>query len=140
MAMRPDEFVRFFHEQRASAILRTDNRERAGQAMDAALAGGFRVVEFTLTIPGAIDLIGEFAERPGVVVGAGTVLTEDDARAAVEAGASFLVSPVTDEAVIDAAKSLGVAAMPGASTPTEMWRAHRAGAQLIKLFPSPDGL
>ncbi len=71
------------------------------------------------------------------MVGAGTVLTSDDARLAVEAGARFLVSPVGDEAVIDAATALGVAMMPGTHTPTEMLRAHRAGAQLQKLFPAP---
>ncbi|MCP3904363.1 MAG: bifunctional 4-hydroxy-2-oxoglutarate aldolase/2-dehydro-3-deoxy-phosphogluconate aldolase, partial [Planctomycetes bacterium] len=73
-----------------------------------------------------------------VVTGAGTVLTVEDARAAVDAGASFLVSPVTDEAVIEEAARLGVAMMPGTFTATEMLRAHRAGASLQKLFPGPD--
>ncbi len=135
--MRPDEFVNFFQARRASAILRTTITDAARPAMDAALDGGFEVIEFTLTTPGAFDLIGEFSRRPGVVVGAGTVLTSDDARLAVEAGARFLVSPVVDEAVIDAAQNLGVAMMPGTHTPTEMLRAHRAGAQLQKLFPAP---
>ena len=105
--------------------------------MEAALAGGFKVIEFTLTTPGAIELIGEFSNRDGIAVGAGTVLTVEDARAAVGAGARYLVSPVVDEAVIDAARTLGVAMMPGTHTPTEMLRAHRAGAQLQKLFPAP---
>ncbi len=135
--MRPDEFVTFFQARRASAILRTTIADAAKPAMEAALGGGFEVIEFTLTTPGAFDLIGEFSRRPGIVVGAGTVLTSDDARLAVEAGARFLVSPVVDEAVIDAATALGVAMMPGTHTPTEMLRAHRAGAQLQKLFPAP---
>ncbi len=135
--MHPDEFVTFFGARRASAILRTTIADAAKPAMEAALGGGFEVIEFTLTTPGAFDLIGEFSSRPGIVVGAGTVLTSDDARLAVEAGARFLVSPVVDEAVIDAAKTLGVAMMPGTHTPTEMLRAHRAGAQLQKLFPAP---
>ncbi len=135
--MRPDEFVTFFQARRASAILRTTVADAAKPAMEAALVGGFEVIEFTLTTPGALDLIGEFSRRPGIVVGAGTVLTSDDARLAVEAGARFLVSPVVDEAVIDAATALGVAMMPGTHTPTEMLRAHRAGAQLQKLFPAP---
>ena len=67
--------------------------------------------------------------------GAGTVLTAYEATQAVKAGARFLVSPVVDEAVIEQAASLGVAVMPGCATPTEMLRAHRAGAQLQKLFP-----
>jgi Entner-Doudoroff aldolase len=135
--MRPDEFVTFFGARRASAILRTTIADAAKPAMEAALVGGFEVIEFTLTTPGALDLIGEFSRRPGIVVGAGTVLTDDDARLAVEAGARFLVSPVVDETVIDAAKTLDVAMMPGTHTPTEMLRAHRAGAQLQKLFPAP---
>jgi Entner-Doudoroff aldolase len=107
--------------------------------MDAAIRGGFRVVEFTLTTPGALDHIASFSARPDVLVGAGTVLTEGDARAAVAAGATFLVSPVVDESVISAAIRLEVAMMPGTSTPTEMLRAQRAGAQLQKLFPGPAG-
>ena len=135
--MTPDAFVDFLGTERASAILRTDVAEAAAPAMDAAIRGGFRVVEFTLTIPDVYERIGEFAARDGVVVGAGTVLTVEQARAAVEQGARFLVSPVVDEAVIEEATRLGVAMMPGTHTPTEMLRAHRAGAQLQKLFPAP---
>jgi len=135
--MHPDEFLRFFETRRASAILRTPIADAAKPAMEAALRGGFEVIEFTLTTPGAFELIAEFSRRPGIVVGAGTVLTTDEATRAVEAGARFIVSPVVDEAVIDTAKTLGVAMMPGTHTPTEMLRAHRAGAQLQKLFPAP---
>ncbi len=133
--MSPDDFVQMFGKMRASAILRTHDQGAARQAMQAAVAGGFRIIEFTLSIPDAFVLIEEFANRSDLVVGAGTVLTADDAREAVNAGAQFLVSPVVDEAVIEQAARLGVAAMPGCATPTEMLRAHRAGAQLQKLFP-----
>ncbi len=135
--MTPDAFVARFREERASAILRTDDQDRAAKAMEAAVRGGFRIVEFTLTVPGVFDLIRDFAARDDLIVGAGTVLDVEGARRAVEAGARFLVSPVTDEAVIAASAALGVACMPGTHTPTEMWRAHRAGAQLQKLFPVP---
>jgi len=107
--------------------------------MRAAVRGGFRVCEFTLTVPGAVELIAEFRRDSSLIVGAGTVLTREDARAAVGAGAQFLVSPVVDEEVIDEAARLGVAMMPGCATPTEMLRAHRAGAALQKLFPSVPG-
>jgi Entner-Doudoroff aldolase len=133
--MSPDDFVQMFGKIRASAILRTDDQGAARQAMRAAVSGGFRIIEFTLSIPDAFGLIEEFANRSDLVVGAGTVLTADEAREAVDAGAQFLVSPVVDEAVIEEAAILGVAAMPGCATPTEMLRAHRAGAQLQKLFP-----
>ena len=71
------------------------------------------------------------------IVGAGTVLTSEEARAAVTRGARFLVSPVIDREVIAAGLSLGVAVVPGCHTPTEMLAAHRAGAPLQKLFPAP---
>lgn len=133
--MSPAEFVARFQAARASAILRTDDTQAARRAMQAAIEGGFQVVEFTLTIPGAVQLIEEFAGQADLIVGAGTVLSTDDATRAVRAGAGFLVSPVVDEAVIRRAAELGVAAMPGCATPTEMLRAHRAGAVLQKLFP-----
>jgi Entner-Doudoroff aldolase len=135
--MKPDEFMSLFGRVRASAILRTDDAEIAKGAMDAAVEAGFRVIEFTLTTPGAYELIAEFAQRDGLAVGAGTVLSVEQAEQSVEAGSRFLVSPVVDEAVIEAAKRLDVAVMPGTHTPTEMWRAHVAGAPLQKLFPAP---
>lgn len=137
--MTPTEFVEAFGRARVSAILRTDDPRKAADAMSAALRGGFTIVEFTLTIPGVFELIREFSQREGVIVGAGTVLEVEQARQAVSAGARFLVSPIVDEAVIAAAGALGVAAMPGTHTPTEMYRAHKAGAQLCKLFPAPAG-
>lgn len=135
--MQPDEVVSFLHEVRASAILRTTDADAAGPAMEAAVRGGFRALEFTLTTPRALERIGEFAARDGLVVGAGTVLTVADAEAAVAHGARFLVSPVVDEEVIGAAHTLGVAVIPGCHTPTELHRAWRAGAQMQKLFPAP---
>ena len=135
--MRPAEFVSLLGKVRASAILRTTIAEAASPAMHAAVRGGFRIVEFTLNTPGAFDLIGEFARRDDLVVGAGTVLTVDEAREAVRRGARFLVSPIVDEAVIEQARASDVCMLPGCHTPGEMMRAHRAGALVIKLFPAP---
>jgi 2-dehydro-3-deoxyphosphogluconate aldolase/(4S)-4-hydroxy-2-oxoglutarate aldolase len=137
--MNPDAFVQQFGLAKASAILRTSDQEKAAKAMQAAIRGGFRIIEFTLTIPGVFDLVKDFSRDPDLVVGTGTVMDVDQAQQSVEAGACFLVSPVVDEAVISAANELGVASMPGTHTPTEMLFAHRAGAQLCKLFPSPHG-
>ncbi len=135
--MNPDRFVARLGEVRASAILRCPSRQAAASAMEAAVRGGFRIIEFTLTIPGALDLVEEFARREELIVGAGTVLTTDEARAAVKRGAQFLVSPVMDQEVVAAGLSAGVAVIPGCHTPTEMLAAHRAGAPLQKLFPAP---
>ncbi len=139
MSRTIDEFVAMLGKERASAILRTSVEEAAAPAMEAAVRAGFRVVEFTLTTPSAFDRIEEFARRSDLAVGAGTVLTVEEAREAVKRGACFLVSPVTDEEIIEEANRLGVAVIPGAHTPTEFLRAHRAGAPLQKLFPGPAG-
>ncbi len=137
--MTPDSFVKRFGREKASAILRCNDTETAARAMEAAIRGGFSIIEFTLTIPGVYDLVQDFSKQEGLVVGTGTVMDEKQAQKSVEAGARFLVSPVVDEMVISAAAQLGVACMPGTHTPTEMLRAHRAGAQLCKLFPAPAG-
>ena len=136
--MQPMEFVERFRKAGASAILRTSLEDAVEPAMEAAVRGGFRIVEFTLNTPNAIDHIGRFARREELIVGAGTVLTPEDARSAIGAGARFLVSPVVDEEIIALARESNVAAMPGTHSPTEMLRAHRAGAPLQKLFPAPS--
>ncbi len=135
--MTPDAFVQAFHEAKASAILRTDDPQAVRPAMDAAIKGGFRVIEFTLTCPDVYDHLAAYAQRDDVILGAGTVLTVEQARRAVDAGARCLVSPVMDIEIIEEANRLGVAVMPGCHTATEMHAAHRAGAQLVKLFPAP---
>ncbi len=109
--MSPEAFVEKLWEERAAAILRTNDQQVAHDAMDAAVRGGFRVIEFTLGCPGPFELIEEFAKRDDLVVGAGTVLTVHDARRAVEAGARFIVSPVVDSAVIREAANMGAAAL-----------------------------
>ena len=125
---------------RASAILRTDDTDNARHAMRAAVQGGFTVIEFTLTIPSAMDLIREFAANKNLCVGAGTVMTPEQAREAAYAGARFLVSPVFDSEIVSLARELDLASIPGTSTPTEMVVARRGGADLVKLFPSPGNL
>jgi len=135
----PESFVQLLGRKKATAILRTNSQQKAALAMEAAVRGGFKIIEFTLTIPGVFELVQDFSQREGLVVGTGTVMDKDQAQQSVEAGARFLVSPVVDDEVISAARELGVACMPGTNTPTEMLWAHRAGAQLCKLFPAPAG-
>ncbi len=137
--MTPEEFLGKLEAERATAIIRTDDQKTAAAAMKAAIRGGFRILEFTLTIPGALELISDFSKRPEIIIGAGTVLRPEDAQNAVQAGAKYLVSPVMDKKVIEAGLSLGVATMPGTHTPTEMLEAYRAGAHLQKVFPAVAG-
>ena len=124
-------------ERKISAIIRTDDHKVAEQAMQAAVDGGFRVVEFTLTTPGSLNLITQFRENDDLIVGAGTVMSPTIVQEAVEAGAQFLVSPVCNVDVIQEAEKLDVVSIPGTFTATEMETAHRAGADFVKLFPAP---
>jgi 2-dehydro-3-deoxyphosphogluconate aldolase / (4S)-4-hydroxy-2-oxoglutarate aldolase len=135
--MSPEQLLDSVQRHRAIAILRGQHQGRAAQAMDAAVAAGFRLVEFTVGTPGAYELIAEFARRPGVIVGAGTVLDLAAVEKAVGAGAKFLVSPVLDPHIMAAARDLDVAILPGCYTPTELLQGHRAGAACLKLFPGP---
>ncbi len=123
--------------ERALAIVRAKDTRTAADAMAAAVRGGFRVLEFTLNTPGALELIETYSRRDGLTVGAGTVLRADDIDAALRRGARFLVSPVFDEGVAAAAARAGIPLIPGVVTPTEMFRAHAAGAEVLKLFPAP---
>lgn len=126
-------------QERISAIIRTDDQQLALNAINAAVEGGFKIVEFTLTTPGALELISTCSREKDLLVGAGTVMSPHLARQAVDAGACYLVSPIVDPAVIETAASLDVACIPGAFTPTEMETAHRAGADFVKIFPAPYG-
>ena len=129
-----------FAQFRCSAILRTSERDAVRPALEAAIAGGFRIVEITMTTPDCLEHVSALAERPGLLVGAGTVLTVDHAKEAMAAGARFLVSPVTDPQVITFCRQHDLVSIPGAFTPTEMMTAHRAGADIVKLFPgAPNG-
>ena len=127
--------------RKISAIVRTDDQSVAEQAMAAAVEGGFRVIEFTLNTPGALELITQFRSMDeSLLVGAGTVMTPQAAKEAVNAGAQFIVSPVCDPAVIRKVGEMGVVSIPGTQTPTEMQNAHEAGADFVKLFPAPTNV
>ncbi|HKG90634.1 MAG TPA: bifunctional 4-hydroxy-2-oxoglutarate aldolase/2-dehydro-3-deoxy-phosphogluconate aldolase [Gemmatimonadaceae bacterium] len=122
----------------AVAVIRMQDPRAAVRTVDALHMGGISAVEVTMTIPGALGVIEELARRAdeGLLVGVGSVLDTETARRAVEAGARYVVSPVFKEAVVAEAHRLGVAAMPGAFTPTEILTAHEAGADVVKVFPS----
>lgn len=138
--MSPEQFLDAIFRHRAIAIFRGHHQGRAAAAMDAAVSAGFRLLEFTVTTPGVLELIAEFARRPGVIVGAGTVLDIPALEAVVGAGAKFLASPVLDPYILSAARDLDVAVLPGCFSPTELLQAHRSGAACQKLFPAPGYL
>jgi Entner-Doudoroff aldolase len=106
-------------------------------ALDAAIDGGFRVVEVTMTTPDCLQHVEALCKNKELTVGAGTVLTVEQAKQARNAGAKFLVSPVCDPQVIAFCRQHDIVSIPGTYTPTEMLQAHRSGADLVKLFPAP---
>src|SRR5947209_12494514 len=100
-------------EARAIAIVRTNDHAVARKALAAAVRGGFRALEVTLSTPGAVEIISDLARDDRLLVGAGTVLTVEQARAATQAGARFLVSPVLDIEVVAETTRLGGVMVPG---------------------------
>ncbi|HEY6724074.1 MAG TPA: bifunctional 4-hydroxy-2-oxoglutarate aldolase/2-dehydro-3-deoxy-phosphogluconate aldolase [Polyangiaceae bacterium] len=118
-------------------VVRTRSADDALRAVAALRAGGITVFEITLTVPNAFEVIRSLARGPGepVLVGAGTVLSPEDARRSVEAGAEFVVCPGFDPAIVSSVRKLERAVMPGALTPTEVLGAWNAGAHVVKVFP-----
>ena len=118
-------------------VVRASSPKQALLAAEAVCAGGIPIVEVTMTVPGAIDVIAELARTAGtaVLIGAGTVLDAPTAQRCVDAGAEFLVSPGFDAETVRLAQRLGKLIMAGALTPTEIITAWKAGSDLVKIFP-----
>jgi 2-dehydro-3-deoxyphosphogluconate aldolase/(4S)-4-hydroxy-2-oxoglutarate aldolase len=123
----------------AILIVRLDSAEEALAVSRAAIEGGMRALEITLSVPGALGVIStlssEYASE-GIAVGAGTVLDEAAAFASIQAGARIMVSPNVSAPVIRAANRYGAVSIPGAYTPSEVVTALEEGADLVKLFPT----
>ena len=119
------------------AVLRAPKAELYRPVVDVLVAAGVRSIELTLTTPGTIRALPELiAAVPDAEIGVGTVLRTDDARAALDAGAEFLVSPSTMPDIITLAESVGAPVYPGAMTPTEVHAAWEHGASAVKIFPA----
>ncbi|MDE1161577.1 MAG: bifunctional 4-hydroxy-2-oxoglutarate aldolase/2-dehydro-3-deoxy-phosphogluconate aldolase [Acidobacteriaceae bacterium] len=118
-------------------VLRAESVEQGYALAEAIAAGGCDVLEVTMTVPGAVALITRLVkERPDILIGAGTVLTAEQAKACVGEGAQFIVSPAFDAATVEFCAKSGIGVLPGALTPTEVLRAWNAGADVIKVFPA----
>ena len=120
------------------AVVRTPKAAQVLPIAEALVAGGVLAVEVTLTVPGALDGIRQVSAALGSrgLVGAGTVLDAKSCKAAIEAGAEFIVSPITRPEIVTAAHAADRPVMLGAYTPTEAQAAYEAGADFIKLFPA----
>jgi 2-dehydro-3-deoxyphosphogluconate aldolase/(4S)-4-hydroxy-2-oxoglutarate aldolase len=119
-------------------VVRAESADRAMRAVAAIKAGGVSVLEITMTVPGAIDVIEKLAAAFGseALVGAGTVLDPETAGKCIQAGAQFIVSPALNDETIACCRTNDVAVFPGALTPTEVVRAWNAGADAVKIFPA----
>ena len=133
-----EDVVRWIERDRAVAVVRTDEPKKLVEIAQALQVGGIVCIEVTMTVPNAIDGIRAVTEamRGSVLVGAGSVTDAQTTRAAVDAGARYVVSPVFKREVVDAAHAAGAAVMPGCFTPTEILRATEAGADVVKVFPA----
>jgi 2-dehydro-3-deoxyphosphogluconate aldolase / (4S)-4-hydroxy-2-oxoglutarate aldolase len=118
-------------------VLRAESVDKALALAEAIAAGGVTVLEITMTVPGAIQVMRKLAEtRPDILIGAGTVLDPETARMCILEGAQFVVSPALNLATIDMCHRYSIAALPGALTPTEIVTAWQAGADVVKVFPA----
>lgn len=123
------------------AVVRSESSESLGKVVRALAEGGVTSAEITFTVPNAVEVIREVRKEIGdaIVLGAGTVLDPETARAALLAGAEYIVSPTVNVEVIRLCRRYDKAVMPGAFTPTEVVTAWEAGADLVKIFPSDLG-
>ena len=134
--MKKDEVIARIREIAIVPAIRVSSGEDAHFAAEAVTHAGISIVEITMTVPGAVELISHLVRSdPKVIVGAGTVLDTDTARLCVDAGASFLTAPSFDPLIVEFAAKENIVVLPGAMTPTEVVTAWKAGADFVKVFP-----
>ncbi|HEY0431419.1 MAG TPA: bifunctional 4-hydroxy-2-oxoglutarate aldolase/2-dehydro-3-deoxy-phosphogluconate aldolase [Pyrinomonadaceae bacterium] len=135
--MNKSEVLQRISEVGVIPVVRAASGEEATKVIKAIKLGGLAILEITMTVPGAIKVIEEVANRYGeeVVVGAGTVLDPETARDCILAGATFVVSPSLNVQTIELCRHQSIAVFPGALTPTEVVTAWQAGADAVKIFP-----
>jgi 2-dehydro-3-deoxyphosphogluconate aldolase/(4S)-4-hydroxy-2-oxoglutarate aldolase len=136
---KKEEQLRFLIDCGVVAVMRADSSDQLIQVADAIKEGGVKVIEVTMTTPGALGVIEEASKRypaKDVLIGAGTVLDPETARACILAGAEFIVSPTLNLSVISLCNRYAKCVIPGAFTPTEILTAWENGADIIKVFPA----
>lgn len=133
--MDKTEIINRIQQNEIVPIVRTSSETEAEEIIEKIRLKGFKFLEITLTTPNAVRLIEKFSAEPELIVGAGTVTDTDAARNCLAAGAKFIVSPCFNPEVVDFCRQNSVAVIPGALTPTEIFTAHQAGADMVKIFP-----
>ena len=139
--MTKEQALQYIIDTGVVAIVRLDCSEHLVRVAQAVREGGVKVIEFTLTTPDALEMIREASKilPSDVLLGAGTVLDPESARAAILAGAEFTVSPTLNPAVIEMCRRYSKVCIPGALTPTEILTAWECGADIVKVFPATLG-
>ena len=139
--MKKEETINIIRETGVIAIMRAQSSNQLIAAADAIKKGGVKAIEVTMTTPGALGVIAEAKERYGsdVIFGAGSVLDPETGRAAILAGADFVVSPILNLELVALCNRYGIPTAPGCYSPTEVLTGWQAGADFIKLFPASFG-
>ena len=137
--MKKEEVILNMKKECLVAVVRAENKEQGEKIIDAIIAGGINFIEITMTVPGAVDIIKamceKYASNKNVVIGAGTVLDPETARAVILAGAQYVVSPGLNPATITLCNRYRIPMLPGVLTPTEAIQALELGCDVIKIFP-----
>ncbi len=136
-----DGLICSLRETGVVAVIRTENPVDLGAVAKALHEGGIKFIEITMTIPWALEIIKDVVRGLrdlDIYVGAGTVLDAETARLAILAGSHFIVGPTFDQGTVDLCHSYGIPVMPGAMTPTEILRAWKGGADVVKVFPAQN--
>lgn len=136
--MTKEDILKKIIDNGAVAVIRLEDESKIEKVAKALCDGGVNILEVTMTVPNAIGAIRKLSglNLPGLLVGVGSVTNKTMAEDAIEAGAQFIVSPVTKEEIITTAHAHNKPVMPGAFTPTEIFRAHEMGADVVKVFPA----
>lgn len=135
--MRKEEVLSTLKQIGLVPVLRAASVEKALALATAIAEGGVTVLEITMTVPGAIEVMKRLAkDRPDILIGAGTVLDQETARMCILEGAKFVVSPALNLGTIEICHRYSIAVLPGALTPTEVVTAWQAGADVVKVFPA----
>jgi len=138
MSVKKHDTVSAIIESGVVAVVRAESKDQGVKIIEACKAGGIKALEITLTVPGAIDIIKDLVELykdEDVIIGAGTVLDPESARACILAGAKYVVSPCFDEATVKMCNRYAIPIMPGVMTPKEVVAALELGVDILKVFP-----
>jgi len=136
--MKREEIVEKIIESKVVAIIRMDKSDKVISVAEAMIEGGIVSLEVTMTTPNALQIIKELSDNYGsnVLIGVGSIVDAETAIKAIEAGAKYIISPIFKKEIVEASHKLDIPAIPGCYTPTEIFTAQEAGADIVKVFPA----